>query len=104
MRYSQNAYTQEIPNTKLNKYLLKELCDINPSVDMKEIIKQDKNISFIPMEMLATDGKSFTPLYKKVLLHYIKRRLYTKALQNFKTMICCGQKSRLVCKIKNQWL
>ncbi len=69
MRYSQNAYTQEIPNTKLNKYLLKELCDINPSVDMKEIIKQDKNISFIPMEMLATDGKSFTPLYKKASLH-----------------------------------
>lgn len=41
MWYSQNAYTQEIPNTKLNKYLLKELCDINPSVDMKEIIKQE---------------------------------------------------------------
>ncbi len=69
MRYSQNDYTQEIPNTKLNKYLLKELCDINPSVDMKEIIKQDKNISFIPMEMLATDGKSFTPPYKKASLH-----------------------------------
>ena len=69
MWYSQNAYTKEIPNTKLNKYLLKELCDINPSVDMKEIIKQDKNISFIPMEMLATDGKSFTPLYKKASLH-----------------------------------
>lgn len=48
---------------------MKELCDINPSVDMKEIIKQDKNISFIPMEMLAIDGKSFTPLYKKASLH-----------------------------------
>lgn len=69
MRYSQKAYTQEIPNTKLNKYLLKELCDINPSVDMKEIIKQDKNISFIPMEMLETDGKSFAPLLKKASLH-----------------------------------
>lgn len=69
MWYSQNAYTQEIPNTKLNKYLLKELCDINPSVDMKELIRQDKNVSFIPMERLETDGKSFAPLLKKASLH-----------------------------------
>ena len=67
--YNQNAYSQTSTNVKLDKYHLQELCDINPSVDMKEIIKQDKNISFIPMEMLAIDGKSFTPLYKKASLH-----------------------------------
>lgn len=96
MRYSQNDYTQEIPNTKLNKYLLKELCDINPSVDMKEIIKQDKNISFIPMEMLATDGKSFTPLYKKASLH--------KGFTKFQNDDLLWAKITPVCKIKNQWL
>lgn len=48
---------------------MKELCDINPSVDMKELIRQDKNVSFIPMERLETDGKSFTPLLKKASLH-----------------------------------
>ena len=67
--YTQNAYSQTSTNVKLDKYHLQELCDINPSVDMKEIIKQDKNISFIPMEMLETDGKSFAPLLKKASLH-----------------------------------
>lgn len=66
--YNQNAYKQE-SNAKLDKYRLQELCEINPSVDMKELIRQDKNVSFIPMEMLETDGKSFTPLSKKASLH-----------------------------------
>lgn len=36
---------------------------------MKELIRQDKNVSFIPMERLETDGKSFAPLLKKASLH-----------------------------------
>lgn len=67
--YNQNAYSQTSTNAKLNKHHLQELCDINPSVDMKELIRQDKNVSFIPMERLETDGKSFAPLLKKASLH-----------------------------------
>ena len=67
--YNQGSYKQENNNAKLDKYHLQELCKINPSVDMKELIKQDKNVSFIPMERLETDGKSFTPLPKKASLH-----------------------------------
>lgn len=67
--YNQNVYKQESKNTKINTYLLQELCDINPSVDMKELIKQDKNVSFIPMEVLENNGKSFAPISKKASLH-----------------------------------
>lgn len=67
--YNQNAYSQTSTNAKLDKYHLQELCDINPSVDMKELIRQDKSVSFIPMERLETDGKSFAPLLKKASLH-----------------------------------
>lgn len=67
--YNQNIYKQDSKNTKIDTYFLQELCDINPSVDMKELIKQDKNVSFIPMEVLENDGKSFAPLSKKASLH-----------------------------------
>lgn len=67
--YNQNIYKQESKNTKIDTYLLQELCDINPSVDMKELIKQDKNVSFIPMEVLENNGKSFAPISKKASLH-----------------------------------
>ncbi len=67
--YNQSAYNQTSQNAKLDTYHLQELCDINPSVDMKELIRQDKNVSFIPMERLETDGKSFAPLPKKASLH-----------------------------------
>lgn len=67
--YNQGAYKRENNNAKLDKYHLQELCEINPSVDMKELIRQDKNVSFIPMERLETDGKSFSPLPKKASLH-----------------------------------
>lgn len=67
--YNQNVYKQESKNNKIDTYLLQDICDINPSVDMKELIKQDKNVSFIPMEVLENDGKSFAPLSKKASLH-----------------------------------
>lgn len=67
--YNQNIYKQDSKNTKIDTYFLQELCDINPSVDMKELIKQDKNVSFIPMEVLENNGKSFAPLSKKASLN-----------------------------------
>lgn len=79
IRHNQNKSTAHFKQSeKFVPYRLKELCEINPSVDMKEFIKDDKNVSFIPMEAVFNDGKNFNTLSKKVSLH----KGYTKFADN----------------------
>ncbi|CAM3446222.1 restriction endonuclease subunit S [Helicobacter labetoulli] len=44
---------------------LGEICEINPKIDFKELTKLDKEVSFLPMEAVKTDGKTFEKLQRK---------------------------------------
>ncbi|CUU73759.1 type II restriction-modification enzyme [Campylobacter hyointestinalis] len=63
------AYNQ---NTKINnttyKYDIEELnniCYINPKINLKNLIKEDKSVSFLSMDSVENDGKTFYPKLKK---------------------------------------
>lgn len=63
------AYNQ---NTKINnttyKYYIEELnniCYINPKINLKNLIKEDKSVSFLSMDSVENDGKTFYPKLKK---------------------------------------
>lgn len=63
------AYNQ---NTKINnttyKYDIEELnniCYMNPKINLKNLIKEDKSVSFLSMDSVENDGKTFYPKLKK---------------------------------------
>ena len=67
LRHNQNQ-VRHFERSEKSTRLLSEICHINPSVDMKEFIKRDENASFIPMEALSTDGRTFKTISKKAAL------------------------------------
>ena len=44
---------------------LGEICEINPKIDFKELTKLEREVSFLPMEAVKTDGKTFEKLQRK---------------------------------------
>ncbi len=51
--------------TKYNRVKLKDICFINPDVDFKELIKQNRQVSFVPMEAVSSNGVDFYPKVRK---------------------------------------
>ena len=102
-RFFANAQNDNATNKpKYPLATIKELCYINPSVEMKELIKQDKNVSFIPMDALSTDGKNFNASLKKASLHKGFTKFQNNDLLWAKITPCMqNKKSAIVDKLEN---
>ncbi|WDL70162.1 restriction endonuclease subunit S [Helicobacter winghamensis] len=44
---------------------LGEICEINPKIDFKELTKLEREVSFLPMEAVKTDGRTFEKFQRK---------------------------------------
>lgn len=89
-------------NSKYGLKKIKEICEINPSVNMSKFVMQDKNVSFIPMELLSNDGKSFTMLSQNASLYKGFTRFQNDDLLWAKITPCMqNKKSAVVSGLEN---
>lgn len=63
--YNQGINTMIQNIIKYNRVKLKDICLINPNVDFKELVKQNKQVSFVPMEAVSSNGVDFYPKDRK---------------------------------------
>lgn len=47
--------------TKYNVVKLENICLINPNVDFRELVSKNKQVSFLPMEAVSSNGMDFYP-------------------------------------------
>ncbi|WP_297570954.1 restriction endonuclease subunit S [uncultured Helicobacter sp.] len=59
--YNQGINTMIHNATKYSIVKLRDICFINPDVDFKEMVSQNKQISFLPMEAISSNGADFYP-------------------------------------------
>ena len=89
-------------NSKYGLKKIKEICEINPSVNMSKFVMQGKNVSFIPMELLSNDGKSFTMLSQNASLYKGFTRFQNDDLLWAKITPCMqNKKSAVVSGLEN---
>lgn len=81
---------------------LGEICEINPKIDFKELTKLEKEVSFLPMEAVKTDGKTFEKLQRKAkeaqgFTKFADNDLLwakiTPCMQNKKSLVVSGLKN-----------
>ncbi|WP_185900159.1 restriction endonuclease subunit S [Campylobacter sp. MIT 99-7217] len=98
---------QEPKETKKPKYplvRLEEICLINPNVDFSELITKDKEVSFVPMQAVSSNGTDFYPTNRKA----VEYKGFTKFKDNdllwAKITPCMENKKSLVVKgLKNAY-
>lgn len=59
--YNQGIDTMIHNATKYSIVKLRDICFINPDVDFKEMVSQNKQVSFLPMEAISSNGANFYP-------------------------------------------
>lgn len=102
-RFFANAQNNNTANKpKYPLVTIKEICYINPSVEMKELIRQDKNASFVPMDALSTDGKNFNALSKKASLHKGFTKFQNNDLLWAKITPCMQNKKSVIERFKGK--
>ena len=81
---------------------LGKICEINPKIDFKELTKLEKEVSFLPMEAVKTDGKTFEKLQRKAkeaqgFTKFADNDLLwakiTPCMQNKKSLVVSGLKN-----------
>ena len=81
---------------------LGEICEINPKIDFKELTKLEKEVSFLPMEAVKTDGRTFEKLQRKAkeaqgFTKFADNDLLwakiTPCMQNKKSLVVSGLKN-----------
>ena len=59
--------TMQNNRTKYPPSKIANICFINPNVDFKELIKNDKKVSFLPMEAVSSNGIEYSPKEKNAV-------------------------------------
>ena len=81
---------------------LGEICEINPKIDFKELTKLEREVSFLPMEAVKTDGKTFEKFQRKAkeaqgFTKFADNDLLwakiTPCMQNKKSLVVSGLKN-----------
>lgn len=90
------------PSTGWEVKTLGEICEINPKIDFKELTKLEKEVSFLPMEAVKTDGRTFEKFQRKAkeaqgFTKFADNDLLwakiTPCMQNKKSLVVSGLKN-----------
>ena len=63
--YNQGIDTMIQNIVKYSMVKLKDICFINPNIDFRELVSQNKQVSFLPMEAISSNGEDFYPQDRK---------------------------------------
>ncbi|PZT48973.1 hypothetical protein B6S12_01375 [Helicobacter valdiviensis] len=58
--YNQNYNDCSLTNNKYQLSKINDICFINPNVDFKALIQNDKKVSFLPMEAVSSNGIDYS--------------------------------------------